>query len=440
MRIAFISEHASPAALLGGEDAGGQNVYVDAVSRCLGRLGVRVDVFTRRDCPKAPTVVEWAPGVRVVNMPVGPVRHVGKDDLWPLMPAFRDELLRFAVWDGVRYDVIHGNFWMSGWVAAELRRELGVPAVQLFHALGTTKRRHQGAADTSPPGRIAVEREIAQAVDRIIATCPNERDELIADYAADSARIETIPLGVCTATFRPVERSDARRRLGLGLTDDDLVVVYVGRVLPRKDIRNVVRALAKLGQSGAEPWVSRVKLLVVGGESRLPDPAVTPELGELRRLSAELGVADRVILAGLRSQEELRDYYGAGDLAVTTPWYEPFGLTPLEAMACGRPVIGSDVGGISFTVRNGETGLLVPPREPAALANALFALLANPDRCQRLGAAARQCVEREFTWPIVAERTAALYAEVCRQASAFAPATLPGPTIDGAVREVRIGD
>jgi glycosyltransferase involved in cell wall biosynthesis len=211
-------------------------------------------------------------------------------------------------------------------------------------------------------------------------------------------------------------------------------------MVPRKDVRNVVRALAEIGRSRAEPWAARVKLLVVGGESRLPDPVATPEIGELRRLAAELGVADRLIVAGMRDREELRDYYGAGDVAVTTPWYEPFGLTPLEAMACGRPVVGSDVGGISFSVRHGETGLLVPPQDPPALAGAVFALLADRARRERLGAAARQHIERGFTWPVVAERTAALYEAVCRRARTFAPVVLPPSMAVGADQKVDAND
>jgi glycosyltransferase involved in cell wall biosynthesis len=159
----------------------------------------------------------------------------------------------------------------------------------------------------------------------------------------------------------------------------------------------------------------RCKLVVVGGESRQPDPAVTPELGALQRLAAELGVAGRVFFTGMRSKDELRDYYGVGDVVVTTPWYEPFGLTPLEAMACGRPVIGANVGGIAFTVAHGETGLLVPPREPAALAKSLAELLGDPQRRDALGRAARRRVEASFTWPEVAARTAALYDDVIRQ-------------------------
>jgi D-inositol-3-phosphate glycosyltransferase len=415
LRIALISEHASPAALLGGEDAGGQNVYVDELSRALGRMGHHVDVFTRRDAEDGPVVLQWAPGVRIVNLTAGPARPVRKDDLWPLMPAFLDELVRFALRDGARYDVAHGNFWMSGWVASRLRRALGIPAVQLFHALGVTKRRHQGDADTSPPDRIATERAIVRTVDRVIASCPHEVDELVAEYGTAPARIEMIPLGVDCATFQPVERELARLRTGLPLGIDDPVVTYVGRILPRKDVRNVIHALAHLGRIDPDHG-GRAKLVVVGGESREPNPAVTPELGELQRLAAELGVADRVFFTGKRSKEELRLYYGAGDVAVTTPWYEPFGLTPLEAMACGRPVIGANVGGIAFTVAHGETGLLVPPREPEALAGAIAGLLGDPRRFRTMGRAARKRVEQSFTWPVVAARTAALYDDVIRQA------------------------
>lgn len=402
-RIAFLSEHASPAALRGGVDAGGQNVYVDEVSRNLARLGYAVDVFTRRDSPDLPDVLDWAPGVRIVHLDAGPTAYVFKDELWPHMPAFRDAFARFARRDGARYDLLHGNFWMSGWVAVELGARLGIPVAQIFHATGLTKRRHQGAADTSPAGRIAVEHAIVRRADRLIAQCPSELSELIADYGAEPAKVAVIPSAVNTSVFRPVPRAEARRRIGL--ETDSPVVVYVGRMLPRKDVRNVVRALALLIRERRE----NATLLLVGGESAEPDAAATPEIGVLRSLAAELGIAEYVRFVGKRQADELRYYYCAGDVAVTTPWYEPFGLTPLEGMACGRPVIGSAVGGIPFTIAGGETGYLVPPRNPVALADRLHALLSDTDQRERMGRAARVRVEREFTWPLVAQRTAALY-------------------------------
>lgn len=415
LHIAFISEHASPLALRGGTDAGGQNVYVDEVARGLGRLGHRVDVLTRRDSEDVPQIVPLAPGVRVVHLVAGPPQALPKDDLWPLMPAFRDSFRAFARRDGARYDLIHGNFWMSGWVATALRREFGIPVVQIFHATGKTKRRYQGADDTSPHERIAIEEAVVRDADRLIAQCPAERAELIDDYAADPARVATIPSAVNTRLFHPTDRDDARRRLGLD--PHAPLVVYVGRMLPRKDIRNIVRAVAILARQTDLP----VRLLLVGGETAEPDPVATPEIGEVRRLAAELGIAERVICTGRRQPEELHRYYGAGDVAATTPWYEPFGLTPLEGMACGVPVIGSAVGGIAYTIADGVTGFLVPPRDPEVLAACLHLLLTDPALRERMGRAARDRVTHEFTWGTVVERTNRLYAEVLAEAGASMP-------------------
>jgi glycosyltransferase involved in cell wall biosynthesis len=403
-RIALISEHASPAATLGSVDAGGQNVYVGALSRHLAERGFEVDVFTRRDSPDLPVVSIWAPGVRIVNLPAGPNSWLPKDDLWPLMPEFLREMLAFV--GGGSYSLLHGNFWMSGWVAARAGRRLHIPVVQIFHATGITKRRHQNGDDTSPQCRINVERRIVREVDRLVAQCPEERRELIEEYGARPEKIRVIPAGVDTDVFRPVDRRLARSVLGLPA--EAPIVVYVGRLLPRKDVRNVVRALALLKRTVVAP----VMLLIVGGETAEPNGAATPEIGAIRHLAAELDVADRIILTGKRPQADLATYYSAGDVAVTTPWYEPFGLTPLEAMACGIPVIGSAVGGIQYTVEDGITGLLVPPRDPHALAVRLRQLLTRRAVRLRMGEAGLQRVREGFTWSVTATRVASLYQEL----------------------------
>lgn len=402
-RVAFVSEHASPVALLGSQDAGGQNVYVDEVARGLADLGWEVDIFTRRPTPADADVLDWAPGIRVVNIDFGPSTPLLKDDMWPHMPEFRDRIIDRMRRDGRRYDVLHGNFWMSGWVAAELGLRLGIPVVQIFHATGLTKRRHQGDTDTSPAARIEVERDIVRTVERLIAQCPAEQDELVNDYRADPRRVAVIPSAVNIDRFHPIDQREARRQLGL--PEDVPLLAYVGRMLPRKDPRNVVRAVARL----VRDFAIDAQLLLVGGEAREPDPAGTPEIGRILRLAGELGIAERLILTGKRQPDELHAYYSAADIAVTTPWYEPFGLTPLEAMACDTPVVGSDVGGISFTIADGDTGLLVPPRDPGALAAALARLLSAPELRATMGRAARARVESHFTWPRVALRTARLY-------------------------------
>ena len=407
-RIAMISEHASPVALLGGVDVGGQNVYVDAVSRGLVAHGYETDVFTVRGDLAHPKVVNWTDGVRVVEIPVDAGAPLLKDALWPYMPAFRDAINRFADHEGVGYDVIHGNFWMSGWVTAELGSRWRIPTVQIFHATGVTKLREQGAADTSPVGRIEVEKGVVRSVDRLIAQCPAERDELLADYGARVDQIALIPSAVDTDRFKPVDKGTARQTLGIDPTDE--VIVYIGRIVPRKDVRNIIQALARLNARRlAAGNATTPDLLVVGGESEHADPSATPEIGVLHALAAELGVLDQVRFVGRRQPDELYLWYAAADVAVTTPWYEPFGLTPLEAMACGVPVIGSRVGGIAFTIADGKTGYLVPPRDPEALCDRIDDLLRDPERRLLMGQAGRNRVLDSFTWQQVAARTAALY-------------------------------
>lgn len=431
-RIAFLSEHANPTARLGGADAGGQNVYVDELSRNLARRGYAVDVFTRHDNPRTPRVIDWAPGVRVIHLAAGPVRPRPKDELWPFMPHFRDSFLHFMEHEEIHYDLIHGNFWMSGWVATELQKRLAIPAVQIFHAMGKTKRRHQKRVDTSPGDRIGVEMQVIRDVNRLIAQCPSERDELVKDYSADPAKIMIIPSAVNARTFRPIERGEARQHIGL--ETDGNVIVYVGRILPRKDVRNIVYALAILQRQQEDTnGATLPTLLVVGGETEDADPVETPEIGEIQKLAASLGVAERVRCVGKRQPGELRYYYSAGDVVVTTPWYEPFGLTPLEAMACGRPVIGSAVGGLTYSIKHEVTGFLVPPRDSDALAERLRHIFSQPELCRQMGHAARCRVEREFTWSIVAMRTAALYesllAEELHEALPL-PITSPSTALD----------
>ena len=366
----------------------------------------------------------------MIEIPVDAGAPLPKDALWPHMPVFRDAIDRFADREGTEYDVIHGNFWMSGWVAAELGLRWHTPTVQIFHATGVTKLREQGAADTSPSGRIEVEKAVVRTVDRLIAQCPAERDELLAEYGARADQIALIPSAVDTDRFKPVARSTARRTLGIDPLAE--VIVYVGRLVPRKDVRNIIRALALLkARRLAAGMATLPMLLIVGGDTEQPDPVATPEIGVLHGLAAELGVLDQVRFAGCRQPDELHLWYAAADVAVTTPWYEPFGLTPLEAMACGVPVIGSCVGGIAFTIAHGETGYLVPPRDPEALCDRLDDVLRDSERRLLMGQAGRARVLHAFTWQQVAMCTAELYDDLLREDLALSSIHRPALTRGG---------
>jgi len=403
--IALISEHASPLAAVGGIDAGGQNIYVASIARELGRLGYHVDVFTRRDSDRVPEVVDYAPGGRVVNVPAGPARYVRKEDMLPLMGEFSDYVCDFARRKG-GYLLTHANFFMSGLVSARVKEELGVPYVVTFHALGRVRRLHQREADQFPPERMAIEDDTIAHADGIVAECPQDHRDLTTLYRADERRIAVIPCGFDRGEFWPIAKPFARRALGFSPTEK--LLVNVGRLAPRKGLDNLIRGLGRL----ARDHHMNARLVLVGGNSDLPDPALTPEMARLQAIAAEEGVANQVTFTGRRSREFLKLYYSAADLFCTTPWYEPFGITPLEAMACGTPVIGADVGGIRFSVADGVTGVLVPPNDPDALAARAAELLRDPARLKEMGRAGMQRVHAQFTWPKVARGLSGFYERV----------------------------
>jgi len=392
--------------VLGGVDGGGQNVYVAQLAKHLAKRGWAVDVFTRRDSRDAPEVAELVEGVRVVNVPVGPPKFVRKEDMLPFMGEFADWMVSFANRQPERYDLAHANFWMSGQVAADLKRHLGLPFVITFHALGRVRRIYQRDADEFPDARFAVEDRVVDEADAILAECPQDEEDLVALYDADPSRVRIVPCGFDHNEFWPMSKAEARQKLGLD--PHEPIVLQLGRMVPRKGVETVIRGVARLVQDHNVP----ARLLVVGGETREPDTAATPELGRLARIAEDEGIADRVTFTGGRDRQELRLYYNAADAFVTMPWYEPFGITPLEAMACGTPVVGSDVGGVKYTVVNGRTGYLVPPQDDVRLAERLAQLYANPALRRAMGKAAVRRVNDHFTWARVAEQVDAAYTEV----------------------------
>ncbi|MDT3398146.1 glycosyltransferase [Streptomyces sp. B1866] len=402
LAIALVSEHASPLAALGGVDAGGQNVHVAHLAGALADRGHRVTVYTRRDDPAAPARVPLRPGVEVRHVPAGPPRPLPKDELLPCMPAFGRFLER--EWAAEPPDVAHSHFWMSGIAALQAARETGVPLAHTYHALGTVKRRHQKDADSSPPDRVAWETKVGEGCDRIVATCRDEVDELAA-MGLLPGRATVVPCGVDAARFTPhgpaVPR-DPRRPL----------LVQLGRLVPRKGAALSLTALALL--PGAD--------LVIAGGPPAGGLDADPEARRLRALARDLRVADRVRFTGGVQPERVPALLRGADLVLCPADYEPFGIVPLEAMACGTPVVATAVGGQRDTVADPGTGRLVPPGDPAALAEAVSGLLADPAARAACGAAGRRRVLSRYGW----DRVAAAAEDVYRQVLARHPAGVPG--------------
>ncbi|ACT96783.1 glycosyltransferase [Dyadobacter fermentans] len=409
-KIAFISEHASPLAVLGGVDSGGQNVYVAEICKSLARLGYHIDIYTRKDDEGLPEIVEWLPGIRVVHVEAGPACEVPKEQLLGFMDEFTNSMVRIIRRLHLDYELVHANFFMSGLVASRIKLILGIPYVITFHALGKIRMIHQKENDAFPASRLDIEQMIVEDADYIIAECPQDKQDLIEHYHADPSRITIIPCGFSSEEFGPASKAGARRRLGL--RKNDVVLLQLGRIVPRKGVDNVIRAMHYLRT------IPHIKLLVVGGSDDKPDFDRDPEFKRLQALARDEGVEDKVIFTGRRNRKQLKYYYQAADFFISTPWYEPFGITPLEAMACGTPVIGSEVGGIKYTVRHGETGFLVPPHDPAALAEAVKAGISCPEKYEALCRNALQRVNENFTWSFVATQAHRLYMRIAAERKA----------------------
>jgi glycosyltransferase involved in cell wall biosynthesis len=397
--ISLVSEHASPLATLGSVDAGGQNVHVAALAGALADLGHQVVVHTRRDRSDLPRFVPLRDGVTVHHVDAGPAEPIPKDELLPYMAEFGDELA--VCWEGLRPDVVHSHFWMSGLAALRGARDLDLPVAHTYHALGTVKRRHQGSADTSSPQRVSLETSIGREAARLIATCRDEVRELAA-MGLDGERTRIVPCGVDTQQFTPGP-APRRRRPRL---------LIVGRLVPRKGTETALAALARLPEA---------ELVVVGGPPA-ELLAADDEAGRLASIAGELGVSDRFRMLGAVSRDKMPAVLRSADIVLCPARYEPFGIVPLEAMACGVPVIASAVGGHLDTVVDRRTGRLVPVGDPDALAEAVTEVLGSPGGGAAMGQAGRRRVLANFGWDRVAERTELVYQELAGggQSSAMA--------------------
>jgi glycosyltransferase involved in cell wall biosynthesis len=418
MKIAFISEHASPLATLGGVDADGPSTYVGCVASYLVEAGHQVDVLTRRDSPRLPAVVNLRPGLRVIHVPAGPPKPLRCEQLLPYMQDFAAATERL-VQQGHHYDVIHANRFMSGLVAMHLKECFGIPFVMTFHTLARVRDEQQQASGRFQSERRKLEDRIVAHADRIIAECPQDEQDLLRLYHADPQRIAVVPCGVDVYQFHPMDKQQARARLGLA--PDEFIALQLGRIAPHKGIDTVIQAVSCLDDR------IPARLLVVGGNRPMGNDIELLELERLQQLAQHCGVGHRVEFTGHRDRGDLRAYYAAADVFVTTPWYEPFGITPLEAMACGTPVIGSAVGGIQYSVLDGVTGYLVPPRNPQSLARYLAMLHDNPSMAQALGRAGIRRVRSKFTWDRVTSELLGIYQDMRAQAERPRKATMDMP-------------
>ncbi len=408
LRIAQISVHTCPLATLGGKETGGMNVYVRDLSRELVRRGHHVDVYTRSQDPTVPRI---SPGLgrsgRVIHIPAGPEQPYPKHRVFDHLPQFVEGVLAQAAADGITYDLIHSHYWLSGWAARELQREWGTPIVHMFHTLGKLK--NEIARDPraqEPPRRIQVEEEIVRFADRLIAPTPVEERHLVERYGADPARIRVIPPGVDLDRFHPLPPAQAKEHLGLD--PRCRLILFVGRIEPLKGIDTLLWAISLIARKHPDLICGLCVPIIGGNPYRVED---NDEMVRLQALREALGIEEVVTFLGAQDQDVLQYYYAAAEMVVMPSDYESFGMVALEAMACGTPVIASDVGGLAYLVRHGRTGYRVPPRDPGALAEKITRLLTDEGLRRRMGQRAA-CFAEGYAWPLIADRIEAVYAEL----------------------------
>lgn len=406
MRIAVVSMHTSPTAPLGQQAAGGMNVYVREVCAAFSDRGIATDVFTRVQSDDDPKVEQLAPLSRVIYLDAG--RDLDKYSLYREVPQFASRIFNHALAEGTDYDLIYSHYWLSGEVACVLRPRLAPAWAHTAHTLGLVKnQRLANGARPEPPLRIAVEGDIARCADLLVASTVDESEELVRAYGADPARIQVVAPGVDVATFRHIDRTEARLKIGTG---DGPLLLFVGRLERLKGVDIAIRALAVLrgrGHPGA-------RLLVLGADSRDADES---EMERLKGVASAAGVRDAIEFVGSVAHHELPYFYSAADLCVMPSYTESFGLVGLEAQACGCPVVASDVSGLRSVVRDGVTGFLVAGDDPADYADRIGRLLDDPELARQMGRRGQLLAQR-FSWSRTADRLAELFSSLAERKTA----------------------
>jgi D-inositol-3-phosphate glycosyltransferase len=389
--------HTSPTASLGQNGNGGLNVYVREVCTAFSERGIATDIFTRRQSPEDPAIESLAPLSRVIYLPAG--RSLDKYSLYNEVPAFAAGIRSFAESEQIQYDLLYSHYWLSGEVACLLRPQTGAGWAHIAHTLGLVKNRTLASGARAEPAlRIRVEGEVAQQADLLIASTADEADDLVGSYKADPAHVYVVAPGIDLNTFQPLDRAEARRKIGYGRGP---LLLFVGRLERLKGVDIAIKALALLRDRAHED----LRLIVLGEDVRDGEES---EKERLKSVASSLGVRDRVDFLGSVVHHELPHFYAAADALVMPSYSESFGLVALEAQACGRPVVASGVSGLRSVVRDEVSGYLIDDHDPAIYAERIGRLLADPELAQQMGRRGRLLAQR-FSWTRTADRLEELF-------------------------------
>jgi D-inositol-3-phosphate glycosyltransferase len=393
LRIAMLSAHSCPVGKLGTKDTGGMSVYIREIACELGKHGHLVDVYTRVHDSQDRQIYELGQNARLIHLRAGEDEQIHKLALYAHLPAFVNNVESFRNPNNLQYDLIFSHYWLSALAGVHLQQRWRVPHITMFHTLGAVKNAVRettfpALGEREPRLRIETERKLVQDCHRIIASTGREKHALVRHYGAPSQKIGVVPCGVNLEHFRVIAKAQARRHLGL---NSDKIILFVGRIDPLKGVDNLIKALPHLCQ------IPKLKLMIIGGGEHSQH-----EVEQLQKLAHNLELQNSVDFLGLIKHDELPYFYNAADACVVPSYYESFGLVALESLACGTPVVATDVGNHKNLIREGQTGYVIEHNDPRRLADRIGLLLLSPASDTRSAQSIRATVDR-LSWSNIAE-------------------------------------
>jgi D-inositol-3-phosphate glycosyltransferase len=399
MNIAIISYHTCPLATLGGKDTGGMNVYVRDLTRYLGQFGIHADVFTRSQDEHVPHVLhDLGCGNRVVHIPAGPEIPQPKNKLEEYIDLFVDNILDFTEKKHIHYDLIFSHYWLSGLAALKLKKAWNIPVIHMFHTLALLKNKiARSERDMEGEFRINGEKKVLFKIDRLIVATIDEKKNLQTLYFASPDIIEIIPPGVDTNHFYPIPVDEAKEFIGI--PENEKMILFVGRIERLKGVDTLIKAISQLKQGDILQKCPHY-LYIIGGDPNSDRVEMNKEMQRLQDLCSELGLDDLVLFLGKRDQDSLQYYYSAAEMLVMPSHYESFGMVALEAMACGTPVIATQVGGLQYLVQDQETGFIIPNDNPDALEEKITVLICKPELREKMSQNSISYTQ-SFSWNII---------------------------------------
>lgn len=405
-RVAVLSIHSCPLAALGGKETGGMNVYVRELSREMGRKGWQVDVFTRSQNPHISRIVSLGRNARVIHLPAGPEAPIPKIEILKFLPEFIKNLEEFTLQNKISYKLIHSHYWLSGWVGERLKEKWSLPLIHMFHTLGFLKNSTRGnRKEKESKKRLKIEKEIMAKADYLIASTPWEKEQIVSFNNINPAKIKVIPCGVDLKLFKPVPMSEAKRFLGLSTEKE--FILFVGRIDAIKGIDVLIKAFDYLMSKNFK-WKKELGLIIIGGEVDLSIREENQEWQRLKKLVVRLGLQEQIAFWGPQRQDLLPYFYSAAQALILPSRYESFSMVALEAMACGTTVIASDVGGLPFTIKDGENGFLIPEGDWVGLGEKISEILENQNLKNKIKKKAFTKA-KNFAWPLITQKVLSIY-------------------------------